>query len=425
MRYGRLNGDMRTIPYTFGRYLASTTWQIFDNYTQKVIYPDNNGNVSLIVDGGITLTKSLKWFVLISFKPINLPLNKALHFNYKIDSKYDSYDISKYVWYLDNPLESDHYPNFFIIPGYTRYLINVNGEVITSYGIGDLITPIKNIRNDYYKNIYMVDDYGKGSNESIHRLIAGTFLLIPANAPELVVNHIDLNTHNNSIQNLEWVSHNVNLAHAQLLYDNNVNAFIIKITKDGKLFEFTSLIKASEIIGIKPIDLWKAYSGKISVENLTVDITNADGTPIKGFELTSKVIELKNIHTGEVLSFLTMGKCATFIGTNKSNIHQAIQQHYLIQSKFIVRYTDTPWPNITKDSLSVRRTSGPKSVKLFNVSLKTEETFSSAKDVVKYLTSRGLGSKKIITKSLKHGSQRKVGDFIFKYSDDQTPWKYQ
>lgn len=103
--------------------------------------------------------------------------------------------------------------------------------------------------------------------------------------------------------------------------------------------------------------------------------------------------------------------------------HQAIHQHYLIAGKFIARYTDTSWPNITSEDYLTRRSSGPKEVILYDTVTNTEtHRFKSAKLLVDYLTSNGLGSKKIITSSLKKGLQRKVGNYIFKYADDETPW---
>lgn len=46
----------------------------------------------------------------------------------------------------------------------------------------------------------------------VHRLVAQTFILNPDNKPE--VNHIDSDTGNNNVSNLEWVTHQENMQHA-------------------------------------------------------------------------------------------------------------------------------------------------------------------------------------------------------------------
>jgi hypothetical protein len=55
---------------------------------------------------------------------------------------------------------------------------------------------------------------GKKKNESIHRLVALTFLQSPKRE-RIHVNHKDLNRGNNCIENLEWVTQQENHTHQQ------------------------------------------------------------------------------------------------------------------------------------------------------------------------------------------------------------------
>ena len=62
-----------------------------------------------------------------------------------------------------------------------------------------------------YPNVNLSRD-GRPENFLIHRLVAQAFIPNPENKP--YVNHIDGNTHNNHVSNLEWVTQSENINHA-------------------------------------------------------------------------------------------------------------------------------------------------------------------------------------------------------------------
>ncbi len=53
----------------------------------------------------------------------------------------------------------------------------------------------------------------KGKNHRVHRLVAKPFIPNPDNKP--MVNHIDGNRKNNDVKNLEWCTHQENMAHSK------------------------------------------------------------------------------------------------------------------------------------------------------------------------------------------------------------------
>lgn len=97
--------------------------------------------------------------------------------------------------------------------GNIKRILFINNKVIKKQD--KLLKPQINKRNRIYITLYKE---GKKKNCIVHRLIAEAFIPNPNNYPE--VNHIDGNSLNNNVNNLEWCTKKYNCKHA---YDNNLS----------------------------------------------------------------------------------------------------------------------------------------------------------------------------------------------------------
>lgn len=97
-----------------------------------------------------------------------------------------------------------------------------------------ILKPIK-CNNGYYCVTLCTID-GIHVNESVHRIVAEAFVPNSENKPQ--VNHIDGDKYNNGADNLEWVTEQENILHAQKmgLKKTPGNAHKIK-RSDGMIFE--------------------------------------------------------------------------------------------------------------------------------------------------------------------------------------------
>lgn len=101
------------------------------------------------------------------------------------------------------------------IPGFSDYEVSRDGRVRSwkRYGPGDpphVLSPKK--RQNGYQEVNIFDDNDTKNHILVHRLVALTFLGIPASDEE--VNHKDGDKGNNHANNLEYVSRQENVDHA-------------------------------------------------------------------------------------------------------------------------------------------------------------------------------------------------------------------
>lgn len=110
-----------------------------------------------------------------------------------------------YETILSEGLKIEFNKNYYITPNGVVYRL-VNGEFILNK------TRFAGYKSKYVTT-YLSVKSGEGGNYFIHRLVASAF--IPNNDPEKTqVNHIDGDTTNNNVSNLEWVTPKENMKHA-------------------------------------------------------------------------------------------------------------------------------------------------------------------------------------------------------------------
>ena len=99
------------------------------------------------------------------------------------------------------------------ISGYSDYIISDSGVVMsTKLGSRRLLKQIGAGKDRRYMRVTLCSG-GARKYAYVHRLVAEHFLPNPMNLPW--VNHIDLDTKNNDVENLEWCSPQYNIRHAR------------------------------------------------------------------------------------------------------------------------------------------------------------------------------------------------------------------
>ncbi len=158
--------------------------------------------------------------------------------------KYERKTAYGFKWEYD--LSNENIYNNEIWKEIPQDFVNFNGYMVSSYG------RVKNnkgrITNGYSKeDDYLVANINK-KGYFIHRLVAYVFIPNPENKP--IVNHIDGNKQNPSLDNLEWVTYTENSNHAVLINKIKTKPIIQYDLNMNQINTFNSVKEASEILNI-------------------------------------------------------------------------------------------------------------------------------------------------------------------------------
>lgn len=95
------------------------------------------------------------------------------------------------------------------IEGFSRYSVTTDGKIWSIYNNKYMSASIS---HEGYHSLNLKNDEGKNKFCKVHRLVAQAYIPNPENKPQ--VNHKDKNTHNNCVDNLEWVTAQENTIHS-------------------------------------------------------------------------------------------------------------------------------------------------------------------------------------------------------------------
>ena len=246
-------------------YEASTTGEIRNSETGKIVIPDKKSNqIDLQVNHKDTYFR-VPDLIAAAFLGIDIldPFHNRIMFrdgnshNWNLSNLYieDLSDLPGEEWKDINTgddIPIAHYQisnkgrikRFAFIEEYTRCNKTVKRCHPTS------IILHSNSSEVYYTFTIRFKNSKKSQIKSIHRLVAEAFIPNPENKPQ--VNHIDGNKYNNCVENLEWCTQSENQLHAVKtgLQPVSKNAIPIQCLETGKCYK--SVNSAALDAGIDP-----------------------------------------------------------------------------------------------------------------------------------------------------------------------------
>jgi hypothetical protein len=172
-----------------------------------------------------------------------------------------------------------------LIPGFGgRYWVSDRGRVRSRWKDGMRLLRPGAKRNGYRMVVLAQPDMAGSKAVNLHRLVALAFVPNPDGKPE--VNHKDSDPANNRADNLEWVTHRENMAHARafnggpwLLGGNNRRKITV-VTDAGEVIRLPSIRAGAQLVSERTV-----ANGGMPMDILGVagNICNAVGTGRKAY----------------------------------------------------------------------------------------------------------------------------------------------
>lgn len=207
------------------------------NATPPILtYADGKPRTIVLFDNEAVMNVDLGLFTLYAFNRFFLPLElwEDVEVGF-LDDDRENYRVDNlYVRYSNGPIEFELLDGFYYVPGLELNAINKKGAL---YRIpqSDVLFPIQERNEKFVEMIYPHYRININTNivltRDVHRLLATTFLNPPEKYPLLHVNHKNGNKQDYRLGNLEWLT----------VRDNNLHAFIEDLRTDNKRIQIKDI----------------------------------------------------------------------------------------------------------------------------------------------------------------------------------------
>lgn len=248
------------------------------------------------------------------------------------------------LWWIRRNLNMLKFVQEKIVPGYKNYTTSDDG-IIYSRATGFPFELSQRLNSSGYLTVGMYTNTKKKVLKMVHRLVAESWLSNPHNYP--VVNHIDGNKQNNSVSNLEFVTHKQNTIHASSLgLIKQPSKIIIQIGKDNIIIgEHKSAKDARKKTGVKESNIYNACRiGKNRTAGgfyWRYKDEYIKGMPFLGAHPNSKSVEQYTVTGKFVEKHESITTAAKKIGCSPTVIGSACRGEQKKAAGYVWKYTPT------------------------------------------------------------------------------------
>ena len=343
---------------------------------------------------GQTKLYPFPFIIAAAYKCLHLPLKFYHKLSVETIAASDNYHPANLMWrFPERGIEVPGKPGFYYIPMFTRYAINREGEVWSTFQ-NKLLS--LEINRDGYKSVNLKHDLEKRRGCRIHRLILLTFSKYPVDVETLAVNHKDGNKLNNKLENLEWCTIQENNTHA-VKTGLTVRSVPVRVTNlttnEVMLFTNKTELMKSGFKALPQTDYILKYCGGViekngfRIEFLPTEINKHVPSKLT----TQRAVLIRDARLDKILRYETLGEAAVAIGMEKHSLGYRLSKSSPDAiNGFQFKYADDirPWPVVlySDDTTVNSKTTDEmfiglrQTVQVYDEKTGVETTFDKAKD---------------------------------------------
>lgn len=327
------------------------------------------------------------------------------------------------------PFTESSYPGFYLIEGYSRHAISKDGVIIS------LLTgePVKIKLDKSARWIVSIWDDRVGDVTQVrrYRLMMIALSDRPANYRELTVNHIDTNTLNDSLDNLEWMTaiDNIKAAQRDGHYDKHgpsLTPVEVKVIATDEVIRFNTLIAAQDFMGV-------------SRDVVKTALNDKSQPSIKGLYLIRYVSEVEGdnrlnavMRCGMLVNNLTLKKVERWPSlmsyVRDQKVPKNLVKEWLISGKpvairgeiYTFNPTIAPWRHVVEPEKELLAHGHSAAVILRDVVSGIDTEYQSITELAK---ANGWGVSTVSIWLSEPGQPLKLKRYQVKFKIDDTPWR--
>lgn len=252
----------------YENYSVSNTGYIKNNTTQRILkFYIRNGYNSVTLSMN-NCKRTVNVHVIVAETFLTKPSNGVYVVNHINEDKLDnSLANLEYVTYRENTMHSMtsarsrnsdvfNISEFADIPNYSNYMVSQKGKIYSKKL--KRLCCITTIPSGYHK-IKLKADTGIYKDLYVHVIIAMTYLNYIPTSNMIVINHKDANKGNNSLDNLEIITHKENMKHSITINKDTIfRKAVYYIDTNSNRVVFSSAKEASIKTGIDNSSILKS-----------------------------------------------------------------------------------------------------------------------------------------------------------------------
>ncbi len=192
---------------------------------------------------------------------------------------------------------------------------------------------------------YLHTPYIPNKKKYVHVLVAMMFLPNPNNYP--VVNHIDENTSNNHVDNLEWCTVRHNTIHSiktgsSKRCKEKLGKRIIQIDEKGvELNNFASMHEASRVTGISRSSISRlCYEKREEIRGFRFKFENQNDKHTSHLEIKNRVLVATQIETNNIIRFDKVTEAGKKLDMSDSSIYGALKKGIYTRKRYKFHFED-------------------------------------------------------------------------------------